>query len=120
MRSWVDLLVRVDQQVICFCLGNSERSVRSENGVGMASPGCTSREEKSIVLASRRGGVPVLRRPRSRPRRMRESEMGYAAGSPIRPPLVLVSPVWSRPRMKVPVVRTIEGVRSVWEEPLLE
>ena len=32
----------------------------AEKGLGLGSPGCSSNTEKSIVAASRRGGVPVF------------------------------------------------------------
>jgi hypothetical protein len=36
-------------------------------GVGSASPSCSSNFEKSIVLRSSHGGVPVFNRPHSKP-----------------------------------------------------
>jgi hypothetical protein len=42
--------------------GRSIRSVRNENGVGSASPGCGSNLLQLIVRPSSRGGVPVFNR----------------------------------------------------------
>ena len=37
-----------------------EVHVRNENGVGTASPSCAAKRDHSIVLPSKRGGVPVF------------------------------------------------------------
>ena len=42
--------------------------LRNENNAGLSSPDCRSSFDRSIVRASSRGGVPVLRRPSGSPR----------------------------------------------------
>ena len=80
----------------------------SLNGWGGSSPRCSSRLFQSMVLRLRRGGVPVLSRPSSKPSSRRAWLMPTAVPSPARPPSVCCSPVCMRARMKVPVVRTME------------
>ena len=63
-----------------------------------------------IVRPSRRGGVPVFRRPRGNPKLSSRSAKGMAGLSPMRPPGRLTSPIWIRPRRNVPVVKT-----TVWD-----
>jgi len=61
--------------------------------------------EKSMVRAFKRGGVPVLRRPTSNPRRLRSSGSSLDGASPLRPAGKVLRPMWMRPFRKVPVVR---------------
>ena len=65
MTACVAGVVVVMWQAIC---GVVIRSVRNENGGGGSSPGWLSSPAQSIVLPSSRGGVPVLSRPRAKPR----------------------------------------------------
>ena len=62
-----------------------------------------------------RGGVPVLKRPMISPRARSASEMPSAGASPLRPPACVLSPITSRPLMKVPVVRMT--VRAAMVQP---
>ena len=65
------------------------RSVITENGSGGSSPGCISTADQSIVVPSRRGGVPVLSRPRVNPARSKEARKAHRrrladpAGGPV-------------------------------------
>src|SRR5207249_2249317 len=59
-----------------------------------------------MVRASRRGGVPVLRRPTSNPRRRSTSPSITEGGSPERPAGYVFSPQCMRPFKNVPVVMT--------------
>ena len=103
MMAWVAAVVRVMAHWIC---GFSMASVSAENGSGGSSPGCISRRDQSMVRPSSRGGVPVLSRPRVNPSRSKVSDSPIAGASPTRPAGVRCSPIWMRPRRKVPVVRT--------------
>ena len=103
MMAWVAGVVRVMPHWTC---GFAMALVRNENGVGGSSPGCISSAGQSIVLPSRRGGVPVLSRPKVRPIASRVLDRPRAGASPTRPAGILRSPMWIRPRRKVPVVRT--------------
>ncbi len=87
--------------------GVSIRAVSVENGSGGSSPGCISTAAQSIVAPSSRGGVPVLSRPSAKPNRSSVSESPTAGASPTRPAGVCFSPIWIRPRRKVPVVSTV-------------
>ncbi len=60
MMAWVSGVVRVMWQ---STWGVVIASVIIEKGSGGLSPGWRSRTAQSMVLPSRRGGVPVLRRP---------------------------------------------------------
>src|SRR3546814_9040224 len=51
-------------QTVC---GTAMAVVRVENGSGGSSPAWTSRSPHSLVPPSRRGGVPVFRRPSGKP-----------------------------------------------------
>src|SRR2546422_3043524 len=82
MMRCVSAFVYVRWQQTC---GIGIRSVRNENGGGGSSPGCGVRTEKAMVSRSRRGGVPVLSRPTSKPNSRMQSERCSAASSPARP-----------------------------------
>ena len=82
------------------------RSVNSEKGSGWASPGCFESDAQSMVRPSRRGGVPVFRRPRRKPARAIVADSAVDAFSFSRPAGNDISPICIRPRRKVPVVRT--------------
>src|SRR2546421_1101255 len=56
-------------------------SFRYENGIGCSSPGWRLKRLKSIDSRLRRGGVPVLRRPISKPSFTRQPERPLAAAS---------------------------------------
>ena len=87
--------------------------VRKLNGVGSASPGCSSKWHQSIVRPSRRGGVPVLRRQPRRPSRFSASPSRMLGGSPLRPAEYCCSPQWMRPFRNVPVVMTTAPAKTV-------
>ncbi len=74
--------------------------------MGGSSPGCRSSPAQSMVLPSSRGGVPVFRRPIRKPMRSMVSAKPTAGPSPTRPAGMVLSPIWIRPRRKVPVVMT--------------
>ena len=78
-----------------------------EKGTGSASPSCRVVREKSIVLASSRGVVPVFSLPTENPSPRRESESFIAGKSPARPAGKLTMPMWTSPFRKVPVHRTV-------------
>ncbi len=83
MISWVRSLVWVIQQGTCA--GCSSRLPMNENTGSGESPGCASMTEKSMLRASRRGGVPVLRRPTGSAQLAqpcRERDRGRVAGPP--------------------------------------
>jgi hypothetical protein len=73
-------------QLTCGSAGKRARSVRSEKGSGLASPSCASSCSQRIESCARRGGVPVLSRPSSTPRRARSSLKPLLVPSPMRPP----------------------------------
>src|SRR6185312_8660878 len=81
-------------------------SVKNEKGCGGSSPCCTWRPFQLMVRPSRRGGVPVLSRLMRRPSPYSRSDRPRAGASLMRPAGILRSPIWIRPRRKVPVVRT--------------
>ena len=58
-----------------------------------------------MVSRSRRGGVPVLSRPTSKPNSLMQSDRCSAEASPARPAGKWVSPIWINPLRKVPDVR---------------
>ena len=103
MMSWVAGVVRVMPHWICRL---AIRSVSTENGSGGSSPGCISSAAQSIVVPSSRGGVPVLRRPSAKPARSSVRDRPIDGASPTRPAGICRSPIWMRPRRKVPVVST--------------
>ena len=78
MIAWVSGVVRVMPQSICRV---SILSVRNENGTGSSSGRWRSSDAQSMVVPSRRAGVPVFRRPRERPRRAsaRQAQRGILA-----------------------------------------
>ena len=82
------------------------RSVSTENGSGGSSPGCGSVAAQSMVVPSSRGGVPVFSRPSAKPARSSVAERPTDGASPTRPAGICWSPIWIRPRRKVPVVST--------------
>ena len=82
--------------------------VNIENGSGGSSPACISSAFQSIVLPSKRGGVPVLRRPSVKPKPESDSESAIAGASPILPAGIRVFPIWINPFRNVPVVRITE------------
>ena len=59
-----------------------------------------------MVRPSRRGGVPVLRRPCGSFSSLSRADRVSAGASPARPPAWLSSPTWIRPSRNVPAVRT--------------
>ena len=81
---------------------------RRQKGEGLRriSPGWISSAAQSMVRPSSRGGVPVLSRPSAKPSRSRVADKPSAGASPTRPAGVVSSPIWIRPRRKVPVVST--------------
>ena len=89
------------------------RSVSTENGSGGSSPGCISSAAQSMVRPSSRGGVPVLSRPSAKPSRSSVRDRPSAGASPTRPAGVWRSPMWMRPRRKVPVVSTTAPAREL-------
>src|ERR1039457_643342 len=62
---------------------SSFQNVKYETG---SSPGCGSVFEKSMDWRNSRGGVPVFKRPSSKPSSLSELERFIAAASPARPP----------------------------------
>ena len=60
MMSWVRALVWVMPQATC---GTTGASLRKLSITGSSSPSCRSSRSQAMVRPSRRGGVPVLRRP---------------------------------------------------------
>ena len=66
-----------------------------------------------MVRASRRGGVPVLRRPTSMPSSRNASPSITAGGSPERQAGYFSSPQWIRPFRNVPVVTTTAPASTV-------
>ena len=74
-----------------ICRSGSVR-VRKLNGVGSASPGCSSNLLQSIVRPSSRGGVPVFNRHSRSPSRFKLSPSRTLAGSPLRPAVYCCSP----------------------------
>ena len=82
MMAWVASVVWVMWQTIC---GVVTDVVRKENGCGGSSPCCTCKPSQSMVRPSRRGGVPVLRRPMRRPKTIeprREAERRRLVDAP--------------------------------------
>ena len=79
---------------------------RNEKCVGSSSPGCNSILEKSRLLPSILGGVPVFIRPLSNPKSISCSVIPVDALSPARPPPNCFSPMCIKPFKKVPFVRT--------------
>ncbi len=82
------------------------RVVSIENGSGGSSPGCISSADQSMLRPSRRGGVPVFKRPSVKPIFSSVRESPIAGASPTRPAGICFSPMWMRPRRNVPVVST--------------
>ncbi len=114
MIRCVSAVVRVIPHITC---GVVIAVVMNENGVGRSSPGCMSTAFQSMVRPSSRGGVPVFSRPITKPRRASVSPKPMAGFSPTRPAGVRVSPIWIRPRRKVPVVMTTAPAASVRPSP---
>ena len=79
---------------------------RNENSVGFSSAACVSRTLQLIVLESKRGGVPVFKRPRGNPKLSNLLASGIAGLSPMRPPGRLTFPMCIIPLRNVPVVKT--------------
>ena len=107
MTACVASVVRVMPHWIC---GFSIRSVRVENGSGGSSPGCISQRapvDGAAVEPRRRAGLQPAERKadalkgRGQAQRRRLAD---PAGRNLR------SPIWIRPRRKVPVVRTTAPV----------
>ena len=88
------------------------RVVSIENGSGGLSPGCICSADQSMVRPSRRGGVPVFKRPSTTPIFSKVRESPSAGASPTRPAGICFSPIWMRPRKNVPVVRTTDAQDS--------
>ena len=80
--------------------------VRLEKKYGSTSADCVSSDAQSMVVPSRRAGVPVFKRPSTKPSRSRVSDKPFDGASPSRPAEMRTSPIWIRPRKNVPVVRT--------------
>ena len=93
--------------------GMSDFFDRKENRAGSSSADCVSNTFQLIDLASRRGGVPVFKRPSGNPKLSNLSAKGIAGLSPIRPPGRLTLPIWIMPLKKVPVVKTTVGA-LIW------
>ena len=68
-------------------------------------PGLSS-DAQSMVRPSSRGGVPVFSRPSLKPARVMVADRPSDACSFMRPATIFLSPIWIRPRRKVPVVST--------------
>ncbi len=83
MMSWVRSLVWVIQQG--SCRGCSRATPRNENTGSGSVAGLFLQAEKSMVRPSRRGGVPVLRRPTGSASSRRRAPSDCAGGSPARP-----------------------------------
>ena len=62
-------------------------------GSGGQSPGWCSSAAQSMVRPSSRGGVPVLSRPKAKPKRWRVAESPSAGASPTRPAGVVSVPI---------------------------
>ena len=60
-------------------------SLSKENGIISVSPGCSSNTEKSIVGRKTLGGVPVFRRPVTKPNLFNTSVSPTVPCSPSRP-----------------------------------
>src|SRR5207237_2421640 len=99
---FVVAFIEVKGQAMC---GSGISSVRHEKDGGGSSPGCGVNDEKSMVSRSRRGGVPVLSRPTSKPNSLMQSDKCSAEASPARPAGKWVRPIWINPLRKVPDVR---------------
>ena len=112
IRSWASGPVHVRWQGTCGRTGNAASSVAWLNGTGRASPCCSSIRSKCRLFASSRGGVPVFRRPSSRPSAATSPERPSAERSPTRPPAACCSPVCMTARRKVPVVMTTAPAAS--------
>ena len=97
-----DLQARAD----AIELDRAMRPVKKEKPLGSGSPSSGSMTEKSMVLFLTRGGVPVLSRPRVKPRPAIDSASATAAGSLCRPAARDTSPTCTRPLRNVPVVTT--------------
>lgn len=100
--SWVFALVWVIQHGICFgCICDVPRS--EKQGIlpsKYPSPFWISNFEKSMVRPSRRGGVPVLRRPCGSCNSLSLIDKAQAASSPVRPPALDSSPICILPSKK--------------------
>src|SRR5690625_313826 len=83
--SWVFSLVCVSQQGSCWG-GFCTRGIKEKEGIGSLSPSCSCNLEKSIVLPSIRGGVPVFKRPRGSFNSFNLCAKVKDAGSPALPP----------------------------------
>ena len=109
MIWWVVSLVWVIPQAICRASGALDRK---EKSVGSSSPGWLSSRAQSIVRPSRRGGVPVFRRPRGKSKPCIRSANAIDGASPMRPAAKLSSPIRMRPRRNVPLVRITVCART--------
>ena len=88
-------------------------STPSENQSCGLSGNCSSHTEKSIESRYIRAGVPVFNRIISNPAPRNTSEIKasgdwYSPSSIIRPDGIFSPPIVTRPRKKVPVVKTID------------
>ena len=82
MISWVAVVVPVTPQEICLlwtCWVSGERNV------GASSPGCHSTESQSMLVARRRGGVPVFSLPVTISSSRRRCARRFDGEFPIRP-----------------------------------
>ena len=104
MISCVRALVFVTQQGIWR--GCCSARPRKENTGSGSSECCSASAEKSMVFASRRGGVPVFSRPTGSCNSRNRAASALAGGSPIRPPGECDRPTWILPLRKVPAVST--------------
>src|SRR6478609_8152346 len=101
MIRCVSSVVNAMKHGTCFCV---IFFVRKLNGVGSASPGCTSKRDQSMLRPSRRGGVPVLSLHPRKPSSLSDSPRSCDGGSPLRPAGYVCSPQWISPLRNVPVV----------------
>jgi hypothetical protein len=125
ITSWVRLFVWVIQHGICSTwnidpfarfnvnissgAGPNSSSLNEKRGGG-SSPSCRSQRLRSIERAFSRHGVPVLKRPTSKPS-SRKFWLRFETVSPILPPLWFCRPTCNRPRINVPVVTTTDSAR---------
>ena len=84
--------------------------MRLEKNGGGVSPGCAWQLEKSMVLPSNLGGVPVLSLPVCTPSDCRRCDNPIAGASSIRPAGILSKPLYINPLRNVPAV-----MMTVWE-----
>ena len=111
MMSWVRSLVWVIQQAICAgcisrCPLKLNTGISDDSPPAMPSPGCSRHWLKSMVRPSKRGGVPVFKRPCGSFSSFNRADKRTAGGSPARPAEWFCKPTWILPSKKVPAVST--------------